>query len=98
MNEEKKTTRMLFVDNLRILLTILVLAHHTMITYGAAGGWYYRDPYTDELTSIILTICVAFNQAFFMGLFFFISAFFVPGSYDRKGPTQFLKDRFIRLG
>jgi len=98
MNEEKKTTRMFFVDNLRILLTILVLAHHTMITYGASGGWYFRDPHTDELTSIILTISVTFNQAFFMGLFFFISAFFVPGSYDRKGSSQFLKDRFIRLG
>jgi len=33
-----------------------------------------------------------------MALFFFISAYFVPGSYDRKGPGQFLKERFIRLG
>lgn len=33
-----------------------------------------------------------------MGLFFFISAYFVPGSYNRKGPHKFLKDRFIRLG
>ncbi len=33
-----------------------------------------------------------------MGLFLLISAYFVPGSYDRKGPSLFLKDRIIRLG
>jgi len=33
-----------------------------------------------------------------MSLFFLVSAFFTPPSYDRKGPNQFLKDRFIRLG
>ena len=27
-----------------------------------------------------------------------ISAYFVPGSYDRKGAGRFLKDRLIRLG
>ena len=27
----------------------------------------------------------AVNQAYFMGLFLLISAYFVPGSYDRKG-------------
>ena len=38
------------------------------------------------------------NQAFFMGLFLLIGAYFVPGSYDRKGAGHFLKDRLIRLG
>jgi surface polysaccharide O-acyltransferase-like enzyme len=33
-----------------------------------------------------------------MSLFLLISAYFVPGSYDRKGAGQFLKDRLIRLG
>jgi len=33
-----------------------------------------------------------------MGLFLLISAYFVPGSFDRKGASRFLKDRLIRLG
>jgi len=33
-----------------------------------------------------------------MGLFLFISACFVPGAYDRKGPGRFLADRLIRVG
>lgn len=71
MTEENKSTRMFFLDNLKILLTILVILHHTMITYGAAGGWYFYDPNTDELSSIILSILAGLNQGFFMGLFFF---------------------------
>ena len=33
-----------------------------------------------------------------MSLFFFVSGYFVPASYDRKGRHDFLKDRFHRLG
>jgi surface polysaccharide O-acyltransferase-like enzyme len=33
-----------------------------------------------------------------MGLFFMIAGYFTPGSYDHKGPRQFLKDRLLRLG
>ena len=33
-----------------------------------------------------------------MGFFLLIAAYFVPGSYDRKGARPFLKDRLIRLG
>ena len=98
MTEEKKPTRMVFLDNLKILLTILVIVHHTLITYGAAGWWYVRDPNTDALTTILFSIIAGLLQGFYMGLFFFISTYFVPGSYNRKGPKKFLKDRFIRLG
>ena len=97
-NEEKKPTRMFFLDNLKILLTILVIMHHTMMTYGVLGDWYFKDPNTDEVSSIIFIILSGLNQGFFMALFFFISTYFVPGSYNRKGPKKFLKDRFIRLG
>jgi hypothetical protein len=33
-----------------------------------------------------------------MGFFFLISAYFVPGSFDRKGAGPFLRDRLLRLG
>src|SRR5207248_140871 len=38
------------------------------------------------------------NQAYFMGCFFLISGYFTPGSFDRKGPATFYKDRLLRLG
>lgn len=93
-----KSSRLLFIDNLRVFLIILVVMHHLAITYGAAGSWYYQDPTKDTLTAAVLTILTATNQAFFMGLFFLISAYFTPGSYERKGAGPFLRDRFLRLG
>lgn len=38
------------------------------------------------------------NMAFFMGLFFLISAYFLGSSYERKGSGKYLKDRIVRLG
>jgi len=91
-------SRMFFVDNLRVFLTILVVLHHLSITYGAEGSWFYRERPTTELAGLLLTLFNLLNQFYFMGLFFLISAYFLPGSVDRKGILRFFKDRLVRLG
>ncbi len=91
-------SRLLFIDNIRTLLASLVIVHHAAITYGAPGSWYYIELQPDLVTSVIFSLFIAINQAFFMGLFFVIGGFFTPASYDRKGAARYLKDRFIRLG
>jgi glucan biosynthesis protein C len=97
--QAKATRRLLFVDNIRVFLTILVILHHTMIIYAGSGSWgLYEEGRQDTITSVIGTWFCAVNQAYFMGLFLLISAYFVPRSYDRKGAGRFLKDRLIRLG
>ncbi|MDP4147153.1 MAG: acyltransferase family protein [Bacillota bacterium] len=45
-----------------------------------------------------LYLFMMLNQAYFMGLLFLFSGYFTPGSFERKGPGSFLKDRFLRLG
>jgi len=94
----KATSRLLFVDNIRVFLTILVLLHHLMVIYAGSGSWIYNEGREDAVTNAIGTWFCAVNQAYFMGLFLLISAYFVPGSYDRKGAGRFLKDRLVRLG
>jgi fucose 4-O-acetylase-like acetyltransferase len=89
--------RLYFIDNLRILLITLVAMLHLSITYGGGGSWYYRNV-PEGTMSLPLTWHNASVQAFSMGLFFLISGYFTPGSYDRKGPRRFLKDRLLRLG
>jgi len=96
--QSKATSRLLFVDNMRVFLTILVLLHHLMIIYAGTGGFYYKEGRQDFITSALGGWFCQVNQAYFMGLFLLISAYFVPGSYDRKGGGRFLKDRLIRLG
>ena len=90
--------RLLFIDNLRILLITLVIMQHLSITYGGPGSWYYKEVEADQITGIVLSWHNATNQAFFMGFLFMIAGYFTPGSYDRKGPRRFLKDRLLRLG
>ena len=96
--QDKATGRLLFLDNLRVYLTILVLLHHLMVTYAASGSWLYLEGSQDIITSAVGNWFCFVNQSYFMGLFLLISAYFVPGSYDRKGAEQFLKDRLVRLG
>jgi fucose 4-O-acetylase-like acetyltransferase len=90
--------RLGFIDNLRILLITLVVMVHLSITYGGAGSWYYNEGQADQLSFVVLSWHNAVVQAFSMGLFFMLAGYFTPGSYDRKGPRAFLKDRLLRLG
>ncbi|WP_433249149.1 acyltransferase family protein [Streptosporangium sp. CA-135522] len=95
--EPRTTTRLFGVDNLRVTLTVLVIAHHVAVTYGNIPLWFYTEPAQDG-SGVILDVLVTFNQSFFMGFFFLISGFFTPGSYDRKGGRGFVRDRLVRLG
>lgn len=96
--QPRVAARMLFIDNIRVFLTILVLLHHFMITYAHSGSWYYTEGQPDFVTDALGNWFCSVNQAYFMGLFLLISAYFIPGSYDRKGAWRFFKDRLIRLG
>jgi hypothetical protein len=62
-------SRVLFIDNLRVLLISMVIVVHLGVTYGAVGSWYYHDPVTNLPTAIILTtlngICMASGMASF---------------------------------
>lgn len=87
------------LDAFRAVMTLLVLFHHTAITYGGPGSWYYREIKPDgSATSTLLLLFCAINQAYFMGVFFLLAGYFTPPSLDRKGPLRFLSERLLRLG
>lgn len=90
--------RLWFVDNLRTLLTSLVVLHHTAVIYSGLPAWYYTEKPTSGAVGLGLMVFLMVNQAWFMGAFFLLSGYFTPRSYDRKGPRAFLRDRLIRLG
>src|ERR687886_1628229 len=87
--------RLGYLDSLKLLLTTLVIAHHVGQAYGPTGG---RWPIFEPERAAILGPFFAVNAAFFMGLFFFISAYFVPASFDRQGAAAFVRGRLLRLG
>ncbi|WP_017543276.1 acyltransferase family protein [Nocardiopsis prasina] len=91
------TARLFFVDNLRVFLTVLVVLHHVAITYGNIPLWFYTEPAQDP-TGGLLDLFVVLNQTFFMGLFFLLAGYFVPGAADRRGRRSFVRERLVRLG
>lgn len=87
-----------FLDQIRLVLTCLVILHHSAIMFGAPGGWYLQYPTEHLVEQIGFTVFVSINQAFFMGFFFLLSGYFSVASFDRKGPLRFLGERLVRLG
>ena len=85
-----------FIDHLRVVLTALVILHHTAIVYGGSGGWYWRQE--PDGSNRLLIMFNAVNQSYFMGFFFLLAGYFTPRSFERKGAGLFLADRFQRLG
>ena len=95
MRRTASARRLDYVQYLRIALIGLVVAHHAGQAYGPTGGaWPVRDPGSMAL----LRAFFAVNAAFFMGLFFLISGYFVAGPLARQGPSAYAKGRLVRLG
>jgi glucan biosynthesis protein C len=91
--------RLLFIDNLRWSMILLVISMHAADTYSPLGSWYYTDRVPiSHATLLTFALWQTFLQAFFMGLLFFTAGFFTTASFDRKGPASFLRDRAFRLG
>ena len=93
------TSRLFFLDHLRVFLVVLVVLHHVAVTYGSGARFYYVEPaFNDPLAFLSLLVFTLVNQSWFMGALFLISGYFTPGSFDRKGSGSFLKGRLTRLG
>jgi glucan biosynthesis protein C len=95
----KTAGRLLFIDNIRWTMVILVLTMHATDTYSPFGNWYYTDRADSSLGTIVFfAIYQSFLQAFFMGLLFFVSGYFTAQAWERKNVASFIRGRFVRLG
>lgn len=87
------------LDALRAAVTLLVVFHHTALTYGAIGGWYYREVEPSQSASgLLLILFCTVNQAWFMGLFFLLAGYYTPPGCRRHGVAGFAGERLLRLG
>ncbi|KJG37997.1 hypothetical protein UA32_11450 [Photobacterium angustum] len=100
MNNSTLMKRYDYLDNIKWVLTILVILHHCASTAGL-DPIGYNLPHVKESMQYQYEILGTFqgiNQSFFMSLFFFISAYFVIPSFGRKGTRTFMLDKLKRLG
>ncbi|MCL1964127.1 MAG: acyltransferase family protein [Firmicutes bacterium] len=94
-----KANRILYFDNLRLLMILFVVVLHLAVTYSGLGSWYYIEAEElDTVHTVFFGFYLCFTQGYSMGLLFLLAGYFVPASYDTKGFGKFIKDRLIRLG
>jgi fucose 4-O-acetylase-like acetyltransferase len=73
----------------------MVVAHHAGQAYGPTGGvWVLKDEASADWLGEFFFI----NASYMMGLYFFISGYFMMFSLGRKSNNQFIKERLVRLG
>ena len=88
-------TRIAYIDQIKVFLTCLVVAHHAAQAYGPTGGvWVVHDAARANWLGPFFFV----NASFMMGLYFFISGYFMVFSMARKSRGQFVRDRLKRLG
>ncbi|KUG28367.1 hypothetical protein ASZ90_001764 [hydrocarbon metagenome] len=91
--------RMLYVDNTRLSLIVLVLFVHAVVTYSGVGGWYYRDPAVPGPSTLLFFVFIeGFCQSFFMGTLFALAGYYAALALGRKGTRAFVMGRLTRLG
>jgi len=78
-------------DRARSFIILLVLIHHSVIPYTYYG-------HTDRESFLGFDAIVTFNDSFMMVAMFLLSGLFVWPSLQRKGVSDFLRGRWLRLG
>jgi len=83
--------RNLALDRVRSFIIVLVLIHHSVIPYSHYGR-------VDLQSFLGFDAVTTFNDTFIMAAMFLLSGVFVWPSLRRKGVSDFLRGRFLRLG
>lgn len=85
------------LDNLKVFLTVMVIFHHAGQAFVQGANWPYvpsnQEEYMTDMWRFLST-----NAAYLMGLFFLISGYFVPISFDKQGFATFMRKKLVRLG
>ena len=99
-----QATRDVAIDYLRATVTLMVLAHHSMLAYTTFAR-FDRASYLASTAPIVdparwgfFDYAENFNDVFFMSLMFFVSGLFVARAIRGRHPLGFLRQRAVRLG
>ncbi len=86
-----ETARIVAFDRARTFITLLVVIHHSVVSYTHFGT-------ADRARWLGFDLIVLFNDSFFMALMFLISGLFVHEGLTRRGTPGYLRRRAFRLG
>ncbi|MBI9096720.1 MAG: acyltransferase [Sphaerochaeta sp.] len=94
-DDTMRSNKNIGLNYLKLLLTLFVVLHHTILAYLPGGpGVTVDDP--DNVTGFMY-IAVYFDQ-FFMYTFFFLSGLFTYDSLRRRGRKNYILHRLAKFG
>lgn len=90
-----KKERVYFLDWLRLIVVLLLIPHHTAVSFSHIGnGYIYSNEAVDSLYYIIQS---DFLNLWFMRLLFFISGVSTFMALKKRTQLEYLKERFSKL-
>ena len=92
--QSPSTSRQFFLDNIRSLAIVFVVLFHASLSYSGGCPWWYV---LDSKRIPHLMNFIIFFSVTLMPILFFISGLLATSSYERHGPSSFLKSKFQRL-
>ncbi len=90
-----ETNRLIFFDNLRSLMVLLVLVFHAGASYGAFPPFW---PFREANLSEVITHIMPLFEVFMMSILFFVAGYFALPSLQKVGDKRFLQGKLKRLG
>ncbi len=95
-------SRVYFLDYVKALIIVLIVAHHSSLAYSLAEGSHQNFIYStaqilDSKKLFIFDYFENFNDIYFMPLIFLISGFFSYDSLVKHGACKYVEKRFMRL-
>lgn len=96
MTQDQDTNRILFLDNLRYLMVLLVVVLHAACSYSNFVPWWSVKEANTH--SVFFDVLLLILDVFAMPVLFFIAGYFAISSYQKKGVRSFLKRKLKRLG
>ncbi|WP_116951994.1 acyltransferase family protein [Jiangella endophytica] len=90
----RTTSRIHYLDSIKIGLSVLVVVHHAAQAYGPVDWWYVED----QPKAAWIEDFAVLNAPFKMSLFFLIAAYFLPRAVDRRRERPYVRPRLKKLG
>lgn len=95
------SSRLVYLDNLKVVVVALVIVWHGTASYAAQDWWSYAAVREVELSDVGLGVVLAVMGPFelvLMPLLFLSAGLVSVGSVARRGPGRFAAGRLLRLG
>lgn len=94
---EPPSGRLAYLDNLKTVLIVTIIAAHTAFSY-VATSWQFAGLSVSDVAQAAVSLVLTVGVAFAMGTFFYMAGLLAAKSLAHHGFRVFVRERLLRLG